>query len=77
VDDENKGFMDFFPHYVDFFQRGLTGFIALGGCNLHAISVSALKNFDKDQEESDEIFTFTRSYTVFATGWGRFHPISL
>jgi len=48
VENENKGIMDFFPHSVDFFQRGLTGFIALWGCNLHPISVSALKIFDLD-----------------------------
>jgi hypothetical protein len=69
--------MDFFPHYVDFFQRTLTVFIALVGCNLHAVSALQPKIFDKDQEEKDEIFTFTRSYPVFPFGWGRFHPVTL
>jgi len=41
VENENSGFMDFFPQYVDFFQRSLTSFIAFAVCNLHPVSVLA------------------------------------
>jgi hypothetical protein len=67
--------MDFFPHNVEYFQRAFTGNIARNGCNLHRISTLAVKVFDIDQEEKDEIFTFTRPHAIFPPGWGRFDSI--
>jgi DNA polymerase III alpha subunit (gram-positive type) len=61
--------MDFFPQYVDFFQRPLTPFIAMHRCNLHDLSSLTSKFLIQIKSKKNEIFTFTRSHTVLFIRW--------